>query len=380
MSISHTTRLLLFVRSGGRCAVCYEDVTTSVLTARAIPLGQQAHIVGRTTGERSPRGEHPMPEPERDEIDNLVLLCGRCHPDADHAENLDAVTVDVLRAAKRAHESRIEQILSIPPNRTTAVLRLQGTIGDAAVHIDASTAAATVLSFQRTASFPMSADRAGLEIDLRSIAAPTPANPEHYAACVRQIDGFFERQFLPAIEDGSIRHVSVFALARWPLLVHLGAALGDKVEAEIYQRHRATEAWEWPSGASGTEFDWTVGPGDDDREPVLVLSLSTTVEASEMPDTLKGGTTYRIAPAGNVVPHYDVVSSPGSLKSAERAIRDVLADIEQHRKHARRLHVIGAAPLSVCVSLGRAITRGIHPQLVLYDRVEGAYLPALEVT
>jgi hypothetical protein len=379
VSISPTTRLLLFVRSGGRCAVCYEDVTTSLFTARQIPLGQQAHIVGRTTGKRSPRGEYPMPEPDRDEVDNLVLLCGRCHPDADHAENLDVITVDVLRAAKRAHESRIERILSIPPHRTTAVLRLQGAIGDAAVHIDASTAAATVVSSQRTASFPLSTDRAGLEIDLRSIATPTPGNPEYYAGCVRQIDRFFARQFHPAIEDGSIRHVSVFALARWPLLVYLGAALGDKVEAEIYQRHRGTESWEWPLEAVGTDFVWSVHPGDDEREPVLVLSLSTTVNAMEMPDSLKGGTTYRIAPAGNVVPHYDVVSTSGSLKSAERAIRDVLANIEQHRKHTRRLHVIGAAPLSVCVSLGRAITRGIHPRVVLYDRVEGAYQPALEI-
>ena len=95
MSINDRTRLLLFVRSGGRCAVCYDDVTTSRLTWRAIPLGQQAHIVGRSTGKRSPRGEHPLPEPDRDEVDNLVLLCGRCHPDADHSENLDVVTVGV---------------------------------------------------------------------------------------------------------------------------------------------------------------------------------------------------------------------------------------------------------------------------------------------
>ncbi|MFT3855705.1 MAG: SAVED domain-containing protein [Ilumatobacteraceae bacterium] len=360
--------------------MCYQDVTRSLLTARAIPLGQQAHIVGRTTGDRSPRGEHPLPESERDEVDNLVLLCGRCHPDADNANNLDVVTVGVLRAAKRAHESRIEQILSIPPSNTTAILRLQGVIGDATVHIDASTAAATVLTSQRIASFPLSTDRAGLEIDLRSIATPTPANAEYYAACVRQIDRFFERQFFPAIEEGSIKHVSVFALARWPLLVHLGAALGNKVEAQIYQRHRASEAWEWAPGASGTEFEWSVDSGDDERDPVLVLSLSTTVKAAEIPASLQAGTTYRIAPAGNLMPHYDVVSTPGALKSAERAIRDVLADIEQHRKHARRLHVIGAAPLSVCVSLGRAITRGIHPQLVLYDRVEGSYQPTLEVS
>jgi len=46
--------------------------------------------------------------------------------------------------------------------------------------------------------------------------------------------------------------------------------------------------------------------------------------------------------------------------------------------------VLGAAPLSACVSLGRVLTRGVHPHLVhphlvLYDRVEGAYHQALEI-
>lgn len=41
--------------------------------------------------------------------------------------------------------------------------------------------------------------------------------------------------------------------------------------------------------------------------------------------------------------------------------------------------MVGAAPQSACIALGRAITLGVHPQLVLYDRVDGTYLPALEV-
>jgi electron transfer flavoprotein alpha/beta subunit len=58
----------------------------------------------------------------------------------------------------------------------------------------------------------------------------------------------------------------------------------------------------------------------------------------------------------------------------------VFADIELNRKHVRRLHVIGAAPVSACVALGRAMTRGVHPALVLYDRRDdGTYHPALEV-
>ena len=98
-----------------------------------------------------------------------------------------------------------------------------------------------------------------------------------------------------------------------------------------------------------------------------------------MPRSLQRCRVYRITPAGDNNAHPDVVDSPASLKSAERALRFVLADIEQHCKTARRLNVLGAAPLSVFVALGRVANSEIHPQLILHDRVNDQYLPVMEV-
>lgn len=376
--ISEATTRLLLVRSGGRCAVCYRDLFTSGVTWKPVSLGERAHIVGRSTSERSPRGDDPTPSRARDEVDNLMLLCGTCHDDLDLQVNLDVLTVERLRAIKQAHESRIEQLLSIPPANATTVLRMQGSIGDAGVHVDRGVAAATVLQANRFAQFPLSPDRTGLEIDLRRVAEPHAGNGDYYAACTRIIDQFFVRQFGPAVEDGTIRHLSVFGLARWPLLVYLGAQLGDKLDTDIYQRHRGTEQWSWPPDGHDTLFTWETLQGDD-AAAVVVLSLSASVHVAEIPAALAPHTAYHVKPTDGVTPHYDVVGTPDALKSAERAFREVLADIEHSRKHVRRLHVLGAAPLSACVSLGRALTRGVHPHLVLYDRVEGAYHQALEI-
>jgi len=378
MISEHTTRLLL-VRSGGRCAVCYRDLFTSDITWKSVRLGERAHIVGRSTSERSPRGDDPLPTAERDEADNLLLLCGTCHDDLDLAESVDVLTVERLRAFKRSHENRIEQLLSIPPDNATTVLRMQGSIGAAGVHVDRRSAAATVLHSNRFARFTLSLDRAGLEIDLRRVADPAPGNSDYYASCARVIDQFFNRQFGPAVEDGAIRHVSVFGLARWPLLAYLGAQLGDKLDTDVYQRHRCTELWSWPPDGHDTRFIWETIAGDAGDDVVLVLSLSASVHDAEIPTHLTGCTAYRVSPAADVTPHYDVIGTPGALKSAERAFRDVLADIERHRKQTRRLHVLGAAPLSACISLGRTVTRGVHPQLILYDRVDGTYQQAMEI-
>lgn len=146
------------------------------------------------------------------------------------------------------------------------------------------------------------------------------------------------------------------------------------------QKHRGTDQWAWPASGQDNRFKVETIIGDDADEAVLVMSLSAAVHVREVPTELAGRTTYRVVVDGRVTPHYDVIGTPGSLRSAERAWRDVFADIEQNRKQVRRLHVIGAAPVSACVALGRAMTRGVHPALVLYDRRDdGTYHPALEV-
>ncbi len=379
MMSESTTRQLL-VRSGGRCVLCYGELLTSEFTQQPVYLGERAHIVGRSTSTGSPRGEHDLPMALRDDPENLLLLCRSCHGEIDTPPNISTFTVERLREAKQRHEDRIARILSVPPGQDTTVLRVQGTIGNSNVALDRFVAASAVLAQGRCARFWLNYDAAGIEIDLRRVPSPHIGSREYYDACRESIDRVFERQVAPAVEDGSLRHVSVFALARWPSLVYLGARLGDKLDVDIYQRHRATESWAWPDHPSGHRFSvQIVAEGTPDSDAVLVLSMSAAVHTDEVPRALKHCRLYRITPASDYNAHPDVVDSPAALKSAERALRDVLADIEQHCKTARRLHVLGAAPLSVFVALGRVANTEIHPHLILYDRVNDQYQPVMEV-
>ena len=262
-----TTRQLL-VRSGGRCALCYGELLTSTFTYKSVYLGQRAHIVGRSTSDKSPRGEHELPVEQRDDPDNLLLLCASCHSEIDPRPNLDAFTVQWLRELKHRHESRIAQILAVPPDWGTAVLRMQGTIGDSQVALDRSAAAAAVLAQGRFAHFPLSHDPAGIEIDLRRVPSPRIGSREYYDIARRSINEVLDRQIAPAVADGSLKHVSVFALARWPLLVYLGSRLGDKLDTDIYQRHRSTQS---------------CGPGPTIRRSIGSPSRSSTEGIARVP-------------------------------------------------------------------------------------------------
>ena len=344
MSSESTTRQLL-VRSGGRCALCYGELLTSNFTQKSVYLGEKAHIVGRSKNARSPRGDSELPAEARDDADNLLMLCASCHNEIDSRPNLDDFSVGRLRALKQRHESRVAQILAVPPGKDTGVLRVHGTIGDSQVNIDRSACAAAVLEQGRCARFPLSHDPAGIEIDLRRASSPDIGNGEYYRVCQESIDRVFDRQVTPAVEAGDLRHVSVFALARWPLLVHLGARVGDKLNVDVYQRHRATESWSWPANPGEHHFSFElVADGKADQDAVLLLSVSAPVHDSEVPDGLANCRIYRIESSCGCIPQSDIVDSPSALKSAERALRDVFADIEHHRKAIRRFHILGAAP------------------------------------
>ena len=270
-----TTRQLL-VRSGGRCALCYSELLTSEFTHQSVYLGERAHIVGRSTRAPDRREAGMTFQSNCGTIhENLLLLCRSCHGEVDTPPNISTFTVERLREAKQRHESRIAQILAVPPGQDTMVLRMQGTIGNSNVAFDRTVVASAVRAQGRCARFPLSHDIAGIEIDLRRVPSPDIGSRAYYDACREAIDRIFDRQVAPAVEDGSLRHVSVFALARWPLLVHLGSRLGDKLDVDTYQRHRSTESWTWPADQQDQRFCFeVVAGGEADSDAVLVLSMS----------------------------------------------------------------------------------------------------------
>ncbi len=52
MSLSDLDRRILWVRAGGRCTLCKTYLLEGHLSAKEVPLGEGAHIVGRVDSEK----------------------------------------------------------------------------------------------------------------------------------------------------------------------------------------------------------------------------------------------------------------------------------------------------------------------------------------
>lgn len=377
--IPERERLKLWVRAGGRCELCNRYLLEGEMSARELTFGQAAHIVGQQASEGSPRGlDDDLSAEDRDSADNLMLVCDDEHDELDKQGSRDAFDIEFLRMRKRMHEDRVHLQTSMGAMDGTAAIRM----------IDGLRARPTELSRQRVAEavmygagrfphFPAST-RHTIEIDLRGLPGEAVGGPDYYEVATKKIDEVMDGKVAEAIATEDITHLSVFAIARLPLLVYLGAKLDDTVATDVYQRHRQTENWTWPDRDDEVAFQLDIPtPQPDTDEAVLVLNISGTIHADELPDAVHHLPAFNITV--DCTPFNDVVSGPRVLQDFMQTCGQLIGAFEETHKHVRRLHVFPAIPLSLAVVLGRAFNPDVHPTIRIYDRVNHEYVAAMEV-
>jgi SMODS-associated and fused to various effectors sensor domain len=371
--IHATDRVLVWTRAGGCCELCGRYLAEGPLTRRADLAGELAHIVGQGTGPGSPRGQVDMPAEARDKAANLMLVCRSDHREIDRDGSLDAVTIKWLQDKKATHEARIRRVVALAEDQHSAVLRLIGDVDTAVGQITLETAADAIFRAGRYPDFAGSYDQAGIAINVREIPGEANLAEAYWVAARQRIDEGV-RRLRDGLRADTVRHVSVFAFARIPLLVYLGAALDDTFTVDIYQRHRLDQTWNWKD-TDAAEFRANL-PAELGEEAVLILNVSGTVDPTELEGPL--ATLPRIT-VETATPGVDVMASRASLQNFETTIRDLFARLEAPTKALRRLHVVGALPISAAVALGRAHSSAVHPSLVLYARKDQRYHLALEI-
>ena len=121
INISHPTKVVLWAKSGGRCAICKKEIIMERKDNDPTPIGHIAHIEGFKPN--SPRYNPNMTDKERNSYYNLIILCPTCHTQIDKDPNY--YTVERLRQIKREHEKWVkEQVRINIPDVTFAELEV----------------------------------------------------------------------------------------------------------------------------------------------------------------------------------------------------------------------------------------------------------------
>lgn len=379
--ISEKESRLLWVRSGGRCARCNKYLLEEKYHELPINLAQRAHIAGWTDTPGSPRGDSTIPIIERNDADNLILLCYDCHKPIDDPQSRHLYPEEFLQAIKFDHEERIFHLTDMARDRETTVLRVFGSVRGSMPELARTEVLRTVIDGAgRYARFPLAFDKHSVEVNLAFVSEPeTLPDGSYWRHGQTQIDEALKR-IAEGVRDKHIRHLSIFALARIPLLVYLGYALDDKVPVDLYQKHRGdNEGWLWPEDAPVTSFEVIERrKGDTEGSIAVMLSLSGTIPLTDLPADVQGLSVFEIQPV-DATPNPNLFRSRATLEAFNRTYQNFLSELERTHRSANTIHLFLAAPITAAISCGRLLMRHVQPVLMVYDRIGNEFQPALKV-
>jgi len=357
-AIFSTVHFMLWGRAAARCqfAGCNKPVSMSELTLEDANMAEKAHIIAFS--EVGPRAEITYPPTKLNEIDNLMLLCHGCHHIVDQAGGPERYTADRLRAMKQAHEDRIELVTGIVPELRSHVVTYGATVGDHAT--------VSVFANAGEALFPHRYPATRRAVNIGALGTSHRDRDQDFWARERtQLCQKFERLVRGPLEDGEIKHVSLFALAPQPLLVQLGVLLGDINSVDVYQRHRASSSWTWPTDGAALRFD-TPEPVGEGKVPALVLSVSAEIATERVTEIIgEDVTVWRVTVpvAGN-----DIVQSRAALQAFRETVQRLQNAIHVRHGITTPIHVFPAMPVSLAVELGRLRMPKADAPWVLYDQ------------
>ncbi|MBG6063539.1 hypothetical protein IWX83_003349 [Flavobacterium sp. CG_9.1] len=375
--IKDVDKLKLWVRSGGRCVICNKyllDLNYDV------SIGEMAHVVGWSKAKKSPRGEVELALENRNTVDNLILLCADHHKIVDTKELLEEFTLERLIQHKTDHEQRVHHLTDLQIDSESLVLRMLGGIRGATVEVSKEHARNVVFNSERKfALFINSFDKHGIEIDLNAMPDPEE-NWESYWSMGKSIIDKSLHPLMEGVKKGQVRHLSVFAMSRIPLLVYLGYKLDDKIPTSLYQKHRGDkETWMWSEEVKTENFEIVKLREHASENVAVILSLSGSINPDDLPqDILESCNLYEIKPIGTI-PNRNILRNKASYENFNKTYHEFLSQLEIAHKSCTQIHLFPAIPVTGALTCGRGLMRDVQPAITVYDRSGTTYKPTLTV-
>lgn len=378
MSASEKVKRVVWARAAGRCTICNKDLLSDHLGSNTVvrSIGEVAHIAAESM--IGPRGDSTVEPEDRNEADNLMLLCPNEHTEADSGRLTDPIyTLDYLRRRKEIKEAWIKFVTGLDEDRRTTILRVSGDVRGAHGMISQTDAASIVMNESlRTPWYLPDPRGSGLTVDLTGI--PGPGTPSYWSSCVAQIEAEIARLHMSA-KDGSTTHVSVFGFALVPVLVALGYMIDDTIPTAIYERHRSTDSWAWDRDAQEHHFVSQIPETTNHSQAALLVSASGSINDNELPAELSDLPKIRIRLADNATPGPSTFGRRETLEDFVRTLRSLVAELER-RREIEHLHVFLASPVSASIAFGSCWPKdNAAPSLTIYHRTDGHYLPAIDL-
>lgn len=354
----------IWAKSAGRCNFCAKYLFAEEFAYKPIAVGQVAHQVGATDGQKSPRGEGTLTANERSEPSNLMLLCQPHHQMIDG--DPDRFPVEWLQRTKHDFETRVREATNFASLEPSAAVVLTAPIRGNDVSITREQIS-EALQFESLRFAGEHYRDSTLEVRLQL----PESREDSWNAGQMTIHHRLER-LQSMVDDVGAESVSLFALGPIPFLVDLGASVGNKYPVNVFEPHSvgSRTRWRWPVDA-GEPNDFVIdvpSPDQSATELVVSVSLTAAVQLDRVPDPIAALPQASLRIDGE--PRVGAINSQETLRNFVRAWRTLLQRVEDAFPSATRVHLVAAIGCAAAIELGRWRMRDAHPEFVVYQLLE----------
>ncbi|AOJ94810.1 hypothetical protein WK22_17605 [Burkholderia multivorans] len=385
-------RKLVGGQAGWHCQFegCGENLSMHASTNTAGNYSYFAHIVA--SSKDGPRGDETLSEQLAESADNVMLLCDKCHRLIDRVSP-EEYSVEKLKAMREANIAQVARLFSCLRYPASDMIVIGGNIAGQTAQFD-----------QRRAEDAMRVMKLR-PLDPRPHWFAYNGNEQGDGTAIHYWESLFDqlaRTEIPLLQarlDGSTHGgaradvISVFPLHTMSVLALGGRLIGEARTVELFQfeRNAVGGQWLWPAdGETPLSNKYSVAvhrdPGPNEREAVLLISLTDRVPPEEFPSTFHQDGQWKLpvvevmvpAPSRSVIGHRDDLVLAG--KAFDLALRRL-----QDQWRVDRIHCFPIAPAAACVRFGQKLQSRHQSRVVFYERARtsdgsrGQFLPTIEI-
>lgn len=358
---SHLTIHMLCACAAGRCQFpgCNEFLFKDMITWNEFNKSNVAHIVASSPD--GPRGDPIRSHQLSDNLDNLMLMCHAHHKMVD--EYPTKYDESVLLEMKQAHEKAIAEQCGLIYKQPTELVILSSPIkGRIPVKISQDKAAEAVMPEKRLASMYAQQLTVNVSAEYRS--------QDFWIEADRQLEASYNCTVKSIQSLRPDMHFSVFPIAPIPLIMKLGYLMGDKVQADVYQKTRIPDTWEWNSSSQTNSFSLEIQTNHTGHRIALVLSLTADIAQERVAQIYDPDITFTIRSNRFGV---DCLNSVADLAAFWHKYQEACDKIRNEYTEAREIAVFPAIPVSAAFEVGRRFMPGVYLKLRIFDDDSGFF-------
>ncbi|MBQ7940143.1 MAG: SAVED domain-containing protein [Clostridia bacterium] len=361
---SPKTISILIARAGGRCQFenCNKNIFLDEVTLDDTNDSNVAHIIASSP--KGPRGSQTLSFAMSDKIENLMLMCLDHHHLIDEKGREHIYTVERLNAMKASQEERVQKLMDNLNADVTMMLHLTSPIkGKQSDSFSAREAAKAFLPRMRAES--------EYAMTISVPAFGEYRSEEYWQKAEQWLDNHFCYTVRSKVNNCPNTHLSVFPLAPIPLIVKLGFLMGDKMRANVYQKTKQLDTWEWQSTVLTNDFKVEEKTFESGVGIAIVLSVTAEIEMEAVLKVATFKTVYilRADRQGD-----ESIKSEQDLSAFWHKYKELCESL----KGKEELSVFPAVPVSAAFEMGRRYMVGVYPKMVIYDR-DGDFFETLTI-